>query len=61
MVNVGKWLAVIVLAFLAVFLILVFFASQFLQQFMTYSLSIVGVITAGTVVYIIINFNRRKR
>jgi len=61
MVSVGKYLACIVFVFLVVFLILVFFASSFLDLFMKWTLGITGLLTAGAVVYIIVNFNRRRR
>jgi len=61
MVSVGKWLAYIVFAFLIVFLVLVFFASEFLDQFIKWTLGLIGLITAGAVVYIIVNLNKRRR
>ncbi len=61
MVSVGKWLAYIVFTFLIVFLVLVFFASNFLDQFIKWTLGLIGLITAGAVVYIIVNFNRKRR
>ena len=60
MVNVGKWLAYIIFAMLGVFLVIIFLKPEFLQQFITWTLSIVGLITATTVIYIIVNLKRKR-
>ncbi len=63
MKNVGKWLALVIIIFLFLigFMVILFSRPDFLQQFINWSLGIVALITAGTVVYIIINFARRRR
>jgi len=54
MANVGKWLAYIIFAMLGVFLVIIFSKPDFLQQFITWTLGIVGIIAGGAIIYIII-------
>jgi len=56
--SIGKWLAYVILAFLAVFVLIIFFKEQFLDKFMSWTLGILGIVAAGTVVYIIFKIRR---
>ena len=61
MVSIGKYLMYFLVALIITFVLIIFTKPEFLTQFTDYTIKIVGLITAGVVVYIVINNNRRRR
>ncbi len=58
--GINKGLMIIILAFVLAFIVLVLIAPSYLDKFINWTLGILGLITAGFVVYILIKINKRK-
>ena len=54
MVSVGKYLACVMICALLLFFPVAAFLPQFIDKFTTYALGILGIVTAGVVVYIVV-------
>lgn len=59
--NIGKWLALTIMAFVVAFLALAFFKEGFLELFGNWTLKIIYAVVGGTVIYVIVNLTIGKK
>lgn len=58
--GINKGLMIVIVVFVLAFLVLVLTKPDYLDKFVNWTLRIVGFITAGFVVYILIKINKKK-